>query len=96
MALPVFTAAAAAPAVRALDFVNAGTQPVYAIRVGHHVTGAWSDDLLGPMDVVDVGDAQHVQVRLEAPAGTTSASSTATARPANSMTSICARLGVYS
>lgn len=64
LALPVFTSAAPAPALRALDFINAGTQPVYAIRVGHHATGDWSADLLGPTEVVDVGDSQHVRVPL--------------------------------
>lgn len=62
--MTVFTAAGAAPVLRALDFINAGTQPIYAIRVGHHTTGAWSEDLLGPANVVDVGDAQHMRVRL--------------------------------
>lgn len=64
LALPVFTAAAAAPALRALDFINAATQPVYAIRIGHRATGEWSDDLLGPTEVVEIGDAQHLRVQL--------------------------------
>lgn len=65
MALTVFKPAAAAPPLRALDFINVGTQPVYAIRIGHRSTGTWSDDLLGPSSVVDVGDAQRVRVRLQ-------------------------------
>lgn len=64
-ALPVFTAAAAAPAPRTLNFVNAGTQPVYAIRIGHRASGAWSEDLLGPTDVVEIGDAHDVRVPLQ-------------------------------
>lgn len=62
--LPVFTAARAAPEVRTVDFINAGTQPVYALRVGHRATGEWSDDLLGPTEVVEIGDGDHVRVRL--------------------------------
>lgn len=65
MALPVFTAAGAAPMVRALDFINEAALPVYAIHIGHRASGAWSADLLGPADVVDVGDSQRVQVRLQ-------------------------------
>lgn len=61
--MPVFTSAA--PTVRALDFINAASLPVYAIRIGHHATGAWSDDLLGPTGVVDVGDSQRLQVHLQ-------------------------------
>lgn len=62
LAVPVCTAAA--PELRPLDFINAGTQPVYAIRIGHRATGTWSGDLLGPTQVVDVGDAQRISVPL--------------------------------
>lgn len=64
MAGAVFTPASAAAALRVLDFINAATQPIYAIRIGPHGTAAWSDDLLGPTTVVDVGDAQPVRVDL--------------------------------
>ncbi len=64
LTLPVFGFARAARAQRTLAFINAGAEPVYAIRIGHHETGAWSEDLLGSTDVVDVGDAQNVRVDL--------------------------------
>jgi hypothetical protein len=54
----------AASAVRSLYVVNAGTQPVYAIRIGHRATGIWSDDLLSPTEIVDVGDSRRVHVTL--------------------------------
>lgn len=63
-AVPVFSAALAAPQLRTVYFINEATQPVYAIHIGHRSTGAWSADLLGPADVVDVGDAQRLRVPL--------------------------------
>lgn len=65
MALAVFGPARAAGLNRALEFINAGTQPVYAIRIGHHANGTWSEDLLGSTQVVDVGDAQRLRVQLQ-------------------------------
>jgi hypothetical protein len=50
--------------VHALEFVNAATEPVYAIRIGHRAAGTWSEDLLGPAQVVEVGEAERVSVRL--------------------------------
>lgn len=63
--LPVFTPASATPMQRSLDIINAGIQPVYAIRIGHRATGTWSADLLGPTGVVDVGAEQSVRVQLQ-------------------------------
>jgi hypothetical protein len=63
-AVSVCSVAPAAPRLRTLAFINEGTQPVYAIRIGHRASGAWSADLLGPADVVDVGDAQRLRVEL--------------------------------
>ena len=60
-AVPVF---AAGSLERHVEFVNATDQPVYAIRIGHRATGDWSGDLLGPTQVVDVGESRPVAVRL--------------------------------
>lgn len=65
LALAVCAPAWSAGLQRSLYFINAGTEPVYAIRIGHRSTGAWSDDLLGSTNVVDVGDAQRVSVDLQ-------------------------------
>lgn len=64
-ALSVFASAPATPARRAVTFINAGTEPIYAIRIGHHAAPAWSEDLLGPTGIVDVGDGQTLSVHLE-------------------------------
>lgn len=61
-AAPVFTPA---PLVRTLSVVNAGSEPVYALRVGHHANGEWSPDLLSPTQIIDVGDARAIRVPLE-------------------------------
>lgn len=63
--LPVFASATAAPAQRAVTFINAGTEPIYAIRIGHRAAQTWSEDLLGPTSIVDVGDGQTLHVHLQ-------------------------------
>jgi len=63
-ALAVFASAPAAQPRRAVTFINAGTEPIYAIRMGHHAAGTWSEDLLGPTSVVDVGEGQTLSVEL--------------------------------
>lgn len=63
-ALAVFASAPAAQSRRAVTFINAGTEPIYAIRIGHHAAAAWSEDLLGPTSIVDVGDGQTLRVDL--------------------------------
>ncbi len=62
--MPVFGPAAAAPQQRTVAFINAGTEPIFVIRIGHHATGAWSEDLLGSANVVDVGDSENLHVLL--------------------------------
>ena len=64
LALGVCKAARSAPEQRSLSIVNAGTEPVYAIRIGHRATGSWSADLLGSTQVVDVGESQRVKIEL--------------------------------
>jgi hypothetical protein len=63
-ALAVFARAGATPLARTLHFINAGTQPVYAIRVGRRAGQAWSDDLLASNEVIDVGEEHAVRVPL--------------------------------
>jgi hypothetical protein len=65
LALAVCAPARSAGIQRSLYVINAGTEPVYAMRIGHRASGAWSDDLLGSTDVVDVGEAQRVSVDLQ-------------------------------
>jgi hypothetical protein len=65
LALAICAPARSAVVQRSLYVINAGTEPVYAIRIGHRASGAWSDDLLSFTDVVDVGDAQRVNVDLQ-------------------------------
>ena len=64
LALAVFGPAAAAPQQRTVAFINAGTEPIFVIRIGHHATRAWSEDLLGSTNVVDVGDFRSLRVSL--------------------------------
>lgn len=63
--LAVFGLAHAAGERRSIEFINAATEPVYAIRVGHHAEDIWSKDLLGPMRVIEIGDTQRLPVRLQ-------------------------------
>lgn len=65
LGLGVCDAAPGSSAARSLYFVNAGTEPVYAIRIGHRSTGTWGDDLLGSTQVVEVGEGQRVSVELQ-------------------------------
>lgn len=53
----------AGESVRVLTIVNAGTEPVYALRIGHRGEKQWSEDLLLPSDVIDVGELHSVRVR---------------------------------
>lgn len=62
--LGVFTPAAD-PMLRTLQVVNAGAEPVYSVRVGHHATGEWSADLLDATQVIDVGDGRPLRISLE-------------------------------
>src|SRR5690348_16681390 len=50
--LGVFTPAASL--LRTVQVINAGTEPVYSVRVGHRVTGQWSADLLDATHIIDV------------------------------------------
>lgn len=65
MALAVCVPASGSSLQRSLYVINAGSEPVYAIRIGHRSSGVWSDDLLGSTNVVDVGDARRVSVDLQ-------------------------------
>lgn len=64
-ALAVFAGAQAAQSKRAVTFVNAGAEPLYAIRIGHSAAGAWSEDLLGSTDVLDAGEARRLNAELQ-------------------------------
>ena len=64
LASSVCAVAWGATAQRILYFVNAGTEPVYAIRIGHRAAGSWSEDLLAATQVIGVGDARRVSVDL--------------------------------
>lgn len=64
-AAAVCASAPAATADRSLYFVNAGSETIYAIRIGHRATGVWSDDLLAMTEVVDIGDSRRVRVSLQ-------------------------------
>lgn len=49
---------------RTLDVVNAGSETIYALRIGHRLSGEWSDDVLD-FQVIDVGTQRRLPVLLE-------------------------------
>lgn len=50
---------------RDLQLINAGTEPIYAVRIAQHGSGIWSEDLLASTAVVDVGEVQSIRVGLQ-------------------------------
>ena len=55
---------AAALTLRDIVFINQAPEAVFNVRIGHTQDNAWSDDLLGFADVIDVsrGVVVHVPV----------------------------------
>lgn len=47
-----------------LDVVNAGSETVYSLRIGHRSSGEWSDDVLNSQ-VIDVGTQRRLPVMLQ-------------------------------
>lgn len=51
---------------RSISFVNAGSRPIFSLRIGHAALKHWGHDLLGPTGVIAIGESRRISLRLVA------------------------------